>query len=242
VLVTDAGFLFKWLDSVRAIGWDYVGRVRLKKISVSIGGRCMPLSRAYKLAGQKPRNFDTVWVGKNNPRAHRVVLSTKPKIRGRKRIGRRGKSIHSGVSNISRAAAREPLFLVTSLSDAPAVVVETYRLRMQIEQTFRDLKSHRYGWSMRHIRSAHPQRVDVLLLVAALAAVAMHVLGLTIRGHVLARGLQANTERRRNVFSTFFLGRLALRESLEAKLSPRSLRAAMAELIGGVPSLGRTPA
>lgn len=239
VLVTDAGFLFKWIDSVRAIGWDYVGRVRLKTMWVGIGERCMQLRRAYKLAGSKPRSLGTVWVGKNNPRAHRVILSAKPKIRGRKRLGRRGKSLRSGVANISRAAAREPLFLVTSLSDTPRVVVATYRTRMQIEQTFRDLKSHRYGWSTRHIRSACPKRVDLLLLVGALAAVAMHLLGLTLRGHALARGLQANTERRRNVFSTFFLGRLALHEDLEAKLSPRALRRAIDDLIRRVPSVGR---
>jgi hypothetical protein len=237
VLVTDAGFLFKWVDSVRALGWDYVGRVRLKKMLVTIGGRQMPLRDAYNLAGSKPRNLGTVWVGKGNPRAHRVVLSAKPKIRGRKRVGRRGKPLRTGVANLSRAGAREPLFLVTSLADAPRVVVRIYRMRMQIEQTFRDLKSHRYGWSTRHIRSTSSKRIDVLLLVGALAAVAMHLIGLTLRGHVLARGLQANTERRRNVFSTFFLGRLALHEDLEAKLPARVLRDAIDKLISGVPSL-----
>jgi hypothetical protein len=143
---------------------------------------------------------------------------------------------------VCRDAAREPLLLITSLSERPAVVIDVYRMRMQIDQTFRDLKSHRYGWSTRHIRSAHRQRVDVLFLVAALAAVAMHLLGLTIRGGVLARGLQANTERRRNVFSTFFLGRLVLQENLESKLSTQALRVAIKDLIDRLPSVERLPA
>jgi hypothetical protein len=239
VLVTDAGFLFKWIDSVRAIGWDYVGRVRLKKILLSIDGRCMRVDEVYKLANRKPRNLGTVSVGRNNPRAHRVILSAKPKIKGRQRLGRKGQPLRGGVPKVCRDAAREPLLLITSLTDRPAVIIGVYRMRMQIEQTFRDLKSYRYGWSSRHLRSRHPQRIDVLFLVAALAAVAMHLLGLTIRGGVLARGLQANTERSRNVFSTFFLGRLALHESLEAKLNIRALRASINALVARVPSVER---
>ena len=242
VLVTDAGFLFKWIDSVRAVGWDYVGRVRLKKILVSIDGRCMRLDQAYKLASRKPRNLGNVSVGKNNPRQHRAILSARPKTRGRYRLGRKGLPLRGGVASVSRDAAREPLLLITSLSDPPAIVIAIYRMRMQIEQTFRDLKSYRYGWATRLIRTAHRQRVDVLLLVAALAAVAMHLLGLTIRRCVLARGLQANTERRRNVFSTFFLGRLALHENLEARLPIGALRAAINDLITRLPSVERMPA
>lgn len=94
---------------------------------------------------------------------------------------------------------------------------------------------------MRHIRTAHAQRIDLLLLVAAIAAIAMHVIGLTIRDTSLAHGLQANTERKRNVFSTFFLGRLALRERLEANLLTRSLRAALRELISGLRSVEELP-
>jgi len=242
VLVTDAGFLFKWIDSVRELGWDYVGRVRLKKIVLSFDGRCMRLDEAYKLAKRKPRNFGTVSVGKNNPRAHRVVLSARPKTKGRHRLGRKGKPLRGGVARVCRDAAREPLLLITSLADAARVVVDIYKMRMQIEETFRDLKSYRYGWSTRHIRTKDRHRVDVLLLVGALAAVAMHLLGLTIRGGVFARGLQANTERRRNVFSTFFLGRLALQENLEAKLPVRALRAAIKDLIARLQSVERIPA
>ena len=242
VLVTDAGFLFKWSDSVRAMGWDYVGRVRLKKIVLAMAGRYVRLDEVYKLANSKPRNLGTVSVGKNNPRTHRVILSAKPKIKGRQRLGRKGRPLRGGVPRVCREAAREPLLLITSLSERPPAVIGIYRMRMQIEQTFRDLKSYRYGWSTRHIRAAHPQRIDVLLLVAALAAVAMHLLGLTIRGGVLARGFQANTERIRNVFSTFFLGRLVLKERLEAKLSIRALRAAFKDLVTRLPSVERVPA
>jgi hypothetical protein len=240
VLVTDAGFLFKWVDSVRALGWDYVGRVRFKKMRLSVDGRCMRLDEVYKLAKkQKPRDLGTTWVGLGNPREHRVVLSARPQTKGRYRLGRKGRPVMDGVAIISRDAAREPLLLITSLTGAAAHVVDIYRMRMQIEQTFRDLKSHRYGWSTRHIRTANPRRIDVLLLIAAIAAIAMHLVGLTIRGRAVARGLQANTERRRSVFSTFFLGRLALHENLESKLPSGALRTALKDLLARIRSVER---
>lgn len=243
VLVTDAGFLFKWIDSVRAFEWDYVARARFKKMVVTFAnGRSMRLCEAYELANEKPRDLGTALLGKGNPRAHRVVLSAKPKLKGRKNLGRKGKPRKGGVAQVSRAAAREPLFLLTSLDVAPRIVVDVYGMRMQIEQTFRDLKSHRYGWSTRHIRSKCSRRIDLLLLVGALGALVMHVIGLTIRDSSLAYGLQANTERDRRVFSTFFLGRLALRHGLEAKLLERSLRAALRRLILSLRSVHEVPA
>jgi hypothetical protein len=242
VLVTDAGFLFKWVDSVRALGWDYVGRVRLKKIVLTIRGRCMRLDQVYALAKRKPRDFGSVWVGKNNPRNHRVVLSARPKTKGRYRLGRKGKPLTGGVARVARDSAREPLLLVTSLTGLPQVIVDIYRMRMQIEQTFRDLKSHRYGWSTRHIRTTDARRMDLLLLVGALAAIVMHLLGLAIRGGRVASGLQANTERRRNVFSTFFLGKLVVNENLDHELSTRALVAALRALLARPPSVERIAA
>ena len=239
VLVTDAGFLFKWIDSVRAQGWDYVARARLKSMIMNVGGCCMPLREVYELAKGTPRDLGTALVGKGNPRAHRVVLSAKPKLKGRKNLGRKGQPRRNGVALICSDAAREPLLLLTSLSDMPSVVVDIYRTRMQIEQTFRDLKSHRYGWSLRHIRTAHAHRIDLMLLIGAIAAIVMHVIGGTIRGSSLERGLQANTERRRNVFSTFYLGKLALMQRLEARLLAHSLRRALRDLISRLVSVER---
>lgn len=237
VLVTDAGFLFKWIDSVRACGWDYVARARMKKMVVVVAGKCMRVADAYKLAKRKARDLGTVLLGKNNVRAHRTVLSAMPKTTGRQNLGRKGKPRRGGMARAAQAAAREPLLLLTSMPNVPSVVVNIYRTRMQIEQTFRDQKSYRNGWASRHIRTTHPHRIDVLLLIGALAAVALHLVGLTIRGTPLAFSFQANTERRRMVFSTFFLGKLAVRESIAEQLSLRSLLDALAELLSRLRSV-----
>jgi hypothetical protein len=79
---------------------------------------------------------------------------------------------------------------------------------MQIEETFRDLKSHRYGWSLEDVRCKSTARVDVFLLIAALAAVVLHMVGLAPRRRKLEHGLQGNTLCTRRVLATFFLGKL----------------------------------
>jgi hypothetical protein len=105
-----------------------------------------------------------------------------------------------------------------------------YSMRMQIEETFRDLKSHRYGWSLEDVRCRTAARIDVILLIAALAAVAMHVVGLAARRLGLNRSFQANTECRRAVFSTFFLARLIIPSRRLARISDLDLRAALRQV------------
>ena len=81
---------------------------------------------------------------------------------------------------------------------------------MQIEENFRDLKNHRFGWSLRHVRSGSAKRLNVLLLIAALAMLVTLLLGRLAeqRGH--HRRYQSNTITDRRVLSFFVLGRLIL--------------------------------
>jgi hypothetical protein len=94
----------------------------------------------------------------------------------------------------------------------------------------------------RHIRTASPRRLDVLFLIGALAAVAMQLLGIATRGSRVERGLQANTVRDRNVLSTFFLGRLVLKQKLEAALTTDASRKALAALVSALHSMDRQTA
>jgi transposase len=52
----------------------------------------------------------------------------------------------------------------------PAQVVATYARRMQIEQSFRDLKSHRYGVGFEDSLTRKQDRLAALLLILALAS------------------------------------------------------------------------
>ena len=81
-----------------------------------------------------------------------------------------------------------------------------YTQRMQSEETIRDLKSHRFGFALRYARTKRPERLEALLLVAALASFILWLLGLAACNRQWARHSEANTERRRTVLSIVFLG------------------------------------
>ena len=78
---------------------------------------------------------------------------------------------------------------------------------MQIEELFRDLKCHRWGFALRYARSLQAKRLEILLLVGTLATFVVWLAGIAVRAANQHWCLQANTERRRPVLSIFFIGR-----------------------------------
>lgn len=232
ILVTDAGFHTEWFDAVRGLGWDFVGRLRGRKKALR-NHHLVPFEELHSLAGRRPKCLGICHlrsIRDKTPRPFRLVLSSKPRVKGRHRITTLGTRGRNTADRQRSAAAREPLLLATSLAAQVRTVVATYRTRMQIEETFRDFKSHRYGWSLEDVRCRTTARVDVLLLIASFAAIAMHMLGLAARQHKLDRGMQANTQRNRPVFSTFFLAKLVVRRGLHAMIPDRSLLVALSQI------------
>jgi hypothetical protein len=92
-----------------------------------------------------------------------------------------------------RRLHRQPWLLATSLpheAGAEQRIKRMYEQRMQIEETFRDLKSHRSGLGLRYCRSSNIDRMQVLLLIGALAMLACGWSGSARRssaGHVASR-------------------------------------------------------
>ena len=60
-------------------------------------------------------------------------------------------------------------------------VVTIYSGRMQIEQTFRDIKNHRWGLGLSHRQTRMPNRLASLLLIGVLACYALWLIALTVR-------------------------------------------------------------
>ena len=109
----------------------------------------------------------------------------------------------------ARKSAKAPWLLVTSFDNTPESVVGIYALRMQTEETFRDLKSHRFGWSFEDARSKDHLRMATMLLLAALAAAITMLAGLAAEALGLAGRYQANTIRNRRVLSASTWARLS---------------------------------
>jgi hypothetical protein len=228
VLVSDAGFESPWFDAVHAMGWDYVGRVRNNTL-LCVDGRWRSNRALHRLATNRARNLGDVAFPKKRPKLRRMVLAKKPTTSHRRRRGRSGRVKRNGTDRRMRQSAREPWLLATSLTCRPSAVVAVFALRMRIEQTFRDAKNYRWGWSMRHCGCRSRQRLDVLLLIGALGLLAQQLVGLAAENLHLHREHQANTERRRRVLSIFVLGSLILRAADERVTAP-AIASALSQL------------
>lgn len=216
VLITDAGFRRPWFQAVAAMGWDWVGRLRhrtlVKPIDVADEDeQWVPCRALYALAAARPRDLGLMDTVRNAPWVCRVVVYRKPS-RGRKDRNRWGQVARRKMSRQCAAREREPWLLVASpsLSDVSArQLVGLYGRRMQIELSFRDLKSHRYGQGFEDSLTRRGKRIEVLLLVHALAAFACWLAGLACEALDLVNGL-APRRSARKLYSVLRLGREAL--------------------------------
>lgn len=210
ILLTDAGFRSPWFDAVEARGWHYIGRVRNRTKGLR-NGRWTKLHSLHALASSRPQNLGVLMLPKSRPRPFRLILSARPKLKGRKRINTLGVPGRKKVDRDCSRAAREPWLLATSLKSRPSFVVQLYSLRMQLEQSFRDSKSHRYGWGLHLVKSKFTARMDVLLMLGALASTVAQTVGRAAARSGLQRLFQANTVRTRRVISFFVLGLFTIR-------------------------------
>jgi hypothetical protein len=227
ILITDAGFRGPWFKAVSALGWDWIGRVRDRvTYRHELNGPCRPVKSLYAQAATVPRTVGSVWLAKTN--SYRCQLHHYHATPAR----RRGKQRSKPNGARKRRLGREPWVLATSLplSDWSAQrVTHAYRQRMQIEETFRDLKSPRWGYGLTYSGSNSVMRLSNLLLLTTLATLVTCVTGLAARAANLARKFQANTEKQRHVLSVFSLGRRLLSRAWKL-LSLSDIRNAWREL------------
>ena len=210
IIVTDAGFKNPWFKAVQSLGWDFVGRVggHIMLRKVEDGSAWQRVEQVFAIATQRARYYGDIELARANPlRCHAYTLKRKPAGRIKKtRAGTKSAMKHS-LKNAHRE--RTPWELVTSLEGGKAItkgVIRLYKARMQIEEAFRDLKNHRYGFSFRDCMSHQLHRLENLLLIGALATLAAWLVGKIAEIKGLQRRFQANTIKTRNVLSTFYLG------------------------------------
>lgn len=84
---------------------------------------------------------------------------------------------------------------------------------MQIEETFRDLKSPAYGLGLRNSRTSNPERFDIMLLIALMLQLSFWLAGVHAQQQGWSSHFQANTIKKRNVLSTVRLGMEVLRRT-----------------------------
>lgn len=209
ILVTDAGFKTPWFQAVEALGWYWVSRVRDRRyVKLGSESEWVSVKSLHPRANAIPQALGEVQLTRSQEHLCQLVLY-KGKAKGRREINRYGKRSRSRRSEKAARAAREPWILATHLPAGHKLAhkaVKVYRQRMQIEESFRDMKSARFGLAFEFHRSRNPQRIAILLLIVALALQVLWLIGSMAKGRGLIRHYQANTVRHRDVLSVIFLG------------------------------------
>ena len=207
IVVTDAGFRVPWYQDVMDHGGHFLGRVRGKVKYLDPETKDWSEIKAlYPKATARIKYVGHTFLTNINQFSCNLYI-----VRGKKRkTGRKG-SAGSNCKNVKyRIMHKTPWLLATSIPHGKGIaklVKRIYTKRMQIEESFRDLKSHRYGFGLRDAYTKNPERGSILLLIAALATFALWILGAagTMRG--LTRHFQSNTIKDRAVLSIVYLGK-----------------------------------
>jgi hypothetical protein len=104
---------------------------------------------------------------------------------------------------------KEPWLLATSLTQEAKKIVKLYRTRMQIEESFRDLKT---GLNFNASNTRTLAYLSVLLLLAMLAQYVLFLLGLAVQLSKKHLRYHANSVKTRAVLSYQFIGLRAFRD------------------------------
>ena len=233
LIVTDAGYRNTWFQQVASHGWFWLGRVRGDVRFQHHGQGVWQSNKSlYPAANNKAKYIGAVYLAKKSPLScHIHLYKEKPKHRKDRRSSKAGRN-HTAQKSY-RTGSKEPWLLATNLPPetfTAAKVTQLYAKRMQIEETFRDLKSPQYGMGLRHCKSRCPRRLDVLLLIAMLAEIVLWLIGIIANHLGWQRHFQANTIRHRPVLSVVRLGK-EVRKRKNYKITEQHLHWAMIEYI-----------
>ena len=186
ILITDAGFRVPWFRAVEALGWHFVGRVRHRAqarfLNTPHENDWIAAKALYVRATARAVLLGDVELTESKRLVCRLTL-VRRRARGRIDLTRYGQRARSAYSRKIAQREREPWLLATSVSLkelSAAEIVTLYAKRMQIEQSFRDLKSHRYGAAFEDTLTRDPRRLEMLLLIHMLATLAAWLEGLAI--------------------------------------------------------------
>jgi Transposase DDE domain len=209
IIVTDAGFRTPWFKAVLACGWDYIGRVR-GHTRVECSGRWQSTTELMRQARSQSQQFD-VRLTRNHHWPCRLVLCQR-RAKGRQLLNQRGIPQRNKRALHAQQRGREPWLLATSLALPMSQIIAAYGKRMQIEESFRDLKCDRFGCAFQHSQTRQPERIANLLLLLALASFAAYLAAKQLDDPIASIVYGGIVSRRRH-YSQLRIGWEALRKA-----------------------------
>lgn len=214
IIITDAGFRNPWFKEIIELGWDYIGRVRGTPHYFD-GKNWIACKNTLSKAKIGLRYLGEFRLCKTNPLdTHLYLIKKKPKNRKstrRKPGGKRDELNH-------KQSGKEAWLIASSLLGGDYIKIKRieklYGTRMQIEQGFRDTKSHHFGFGMRDAYSRDVKRIQVLLLILMFAAWIAWMIGHYLEKKNMHLDFQSNSIKKRRVLSFVYLGIRALERKI----------------------------
>jgi hypothetical protein len=230
IFITDAGFRSTWFKLLDNMGYAWIGRIRNRDMvrSSSAESAWHGCKNLYKKANSDPKDLGQFHYVRCNPVACRLVL-IKKRSKGRHRTTVHGKVTRSAHSLKQAKAQKEPWLLAVAPQLAALsakAVVAIYSGRMQIEQSFRDVKNSRWGLGLSESQTRKPKRLAILLLIGALACYALWLIGLAVRssGYRIEFGSRKKAAKALSIIS---LARWWMAENKTIRLSRRQINDAL---------------
>lgn len=223
-IIMDAGFHEEWFKEIEALGWYWLCRVRgTKTVKLSEEHEWKNIKELIPDIKSKTTQYEHALLTKDHKRSCRMV-TTYRKPKGRKVKTSRGKTTATVSNGSFSQANKEPWILATNLplEFSPVDVVNLYFKRMQIEQSFRDVKSHQFGLSGRYVHTPSVNRWGVKMMLAAIVQITYWVIGVIAHSQNKQKYFQANTVKDKKIFSYFTLGRLMIEHNQIGTLAPDS--------------------
>ena len=221
IICTDAGFKVPWFKEIECLGWYWLARTRgTVKCQFANANQWQYVSNVHQQATGKAKELPPCLLSKAQQHLCRGVLYRAPSLP----LKKAKKRIHTRDANNLRhiKSAKEPWFLVSNLPAElykPQHLVNFYKRRMAIEESFRDSKNEYYGLGLSRSRSRSIERLESILLIAMLAQLYLYCLGKASETLGHHRDFQANTIKHRRVLSFGYLGQRVLMHPSRYKVS-----------------------
>lgn len=218
IVVTDAGFRTPWLRALAKLGWYYVGRLRGRTRIQIAHAEWFDNRALHGKVRSHARRLQDVRIVESDPWQMDLVLYRKPRQGRVRRSVRKGTRSQANTSIKAQRRESEPWLLVVSPELRhlqPCQLVAIYSKRMQIEQSFRDLKCDRLGCAFNYSLTRDPKRIAILLLIHALATFVAWLAALTIALSAQVRYGGVKSSRSRLHYSQLRIGWEALRRKDE---------------------------
>lgn len=209
-LLTDAGFGVPWFRAAEAQGFACIGRLRGWTQNREPGAPSSDTRGFDALPPQRTLDLGECEIGKTRGHLARVIVHRRPP-QGRKHTTLDGRTALTSGSRAQARSAREAWVLIVSCSLAhvsASEIVHLYVQRMQIEESFRDLKSARYGAALSHSKTRSAARLASLILLHAMTSIAAWLRGLLAHETGQQRPPLAHPQAARRPMATLSLWRI----------------------------------